>query len=432
MLNDFSPDRLKLKVGCRVHVKDVESKGGDSSRILDVFNVDAGKRSRKGVVRASIYLILHSGRKSTPSSVQAEKSRFMANKSRYLEDLKQKTRGRSSAQVSPLEFGLSSRASKGEVLLLAGHKAQLEFNSRTGQLVRLAQYALALVDKCGPPMFVVCDRRVDPTGCSYEIHCQADALLLKSAFCCQEKLWNGYCCTIANVTTSWREYNAAAAYLNSGNKSGIKHTILSGEKVTTSSPGKKHPSGKHIVSKEYEARLAEQFNQSQQTAIKSIALTSSSVSLVQGPPGTGKTSTLLGVLNTLHLLQYEAYYHAQLDKVCAPVSAEKGESVDMQYPILLVCAPSNTAVDGIAKRIIQNGFRDKKLSRYYPKIVRCGVNCSDPIVEQVQLEAMVQAALSTPKHGEEVIAQAKRIKSKFESAKKQLQKLKVGSSTYVK
>lgn len=52
--------------------------------------------------------------------------------------------------------------------------------------------------------------------------------------------------------------------------------------------------------------------------------------LLQGPPGTGKTSTLMGLLAA----QYE-YLRKTQDK-----------------RKIMICAPSNAAVDHIAKRIV--------------------------------------------------------------------------------
>lgn len=37
--------------------------------------------------------------------------------------------------------------------------------------------------------------------------------------------------------------------------------------------------------------------------------------LVQGPPGTGKTHTVWGMLNVIHLVQYQHYYAALLKKL---------------------------------------------------------------------------------------------------------------------
>ncbi|MFC0775639.1 AAA domain-containing protein [Terrimonas alba] len=70
-----------------------------------------------------------------------------------------------------------------------------------------------------------------------------------------------------------------------------------------------------------------QLNQSQQDAVAAIA-ENEEITIVHGPPGTGKTTTLVEAIGQL---------------------VQKGEKV-------LVSAPSNTAVDNIAKGLIENGI----------------------------------------------------------------------------
>jgi Rad3-related DNA helicase len=54
--------------------------------------------------------------------------------------------------------------------------------------------------------------------------------------------------------------------------------------------------------------------------------------MLQGPPGTGKTSTLLGVLS--------GQYHYIRSRSLLGIKK------------ILVCTPSNTAIDHIIKRIV--------------------------------------------------------------------------------
>jgi hypothetical protein len=79
-------------------------------------------------------------------------------------------------------------------------------------------------------------------------------------------------------------------------------------------------------------------------------------SLVVGPPGTGKTSTVLGILNSLHVRQYNKYYA----KVLEVLLGQEGSILQQQRrqrewfnlviqlsahkPRILVTAPSNVAV----------------------------------------------------------------------------------------
>lgn len=68
---------------------------------------------------------------------------------------------------------------------------------------------------------------------------------------------------------------------------------------------------------EYVRWLKKAFNDSQLEAITAAA-TSKGFTLIKGPPGTGKTTTLKGLLNSLHLREYSRYYNAVLDVARRP------------------------------------------------------------------------------------------------------------------
>ena len=160
--------------------------------------------------------------------------------------------------------------------------------------------------------------------------------------------------------------------------------------------------------------------------------------LIQGPPGTGKTHTVKGILNVWHLVSYQRHY-ASLESALRFLSLRAHEQVEGgdQYeqrdvversvdqllewvvtddaldstnkrstcapardmnvsalPRILVCAPSNAAIDEILERILQEGFQQIKAtgggqstyrgggdtnhhvaevkSRYWPHVVRVG------------------------------------------------------------
>ena len=69
----------------------------------------------------------------------------------------------------------------------------------------------------------------------------------------------------------------------------------------------------------------------------------------QGPPGTGKTTVLMGLLS--------AFFHYKN----STNSTKK----------IMICAPSNTAIDEIINRIYQNGLT--VLGNRKPKVVRIGI-----------------------------------------------------------
>ena len=67
-----------------------------------------------------------------------------------------------------------------------------------------------------------------------------------------------------------------------------------------------------------------------------MVIRESGIVLLQGPPGTGKTTTLMGLLSA------EFYY------------LKRVYTEDKQK--ILICAPSNAAVDHITKRLVNEGL----------------------------------------------------------------------------
>ncbi|EJW02168.1 hypothetical protein EDEG_03389 [Edhazardia aedis USNM 41457] len=92
----------------------------------------------------------------------------------------------------------------------------------------------------------------------------------------------------------------------------------------------------------------------QAEAISSCFSTKTQITLIQGPPGTGKTTTILGILQTI------------FSKICK-FGYNNGRS-----PKVLICAPSNCAIDIIARKI-SKGLKLLDKSIFRPNIVRIGV-----------------------------------------------------------
>ncbi|XP_048570882.1 uncharacterized ATP-dependent helicase C29A10.10c [Triticum urartu] len=152
--------------------------------------------------------------------------------------------------------------------------------------------------------------------------------------------------------------------------------------------------------------------------------------LVQGPPGTGKTHTVWGMLNVIHLVQYQHYYAALLKKL-APESYEQvggsasstseavaAGSMDevlqsmnqnlfrtlpklCPKPRMLVCAPSNAATDELLARVLDRGFIDGEMRVYRPDVARVGVDSQSRAAQAVSVERRTQQLLM--KGREEVI-----------------------------
>ncbi|TVU31388.1 hypothetical protein EJB05_23072 [Eragrostis curvula] len=144
--------------------------------------------------------------------------------------------------------------------------------------------------------------------------------------------------------------------------------------------------------------------------------------LVQGPPGTGKTHTVWGMLNVIHLVQYQHYYAALLKKL-APESykqvsgssnassetAAAGsidellQSMDQNLfrtlpklcpkPRMLVCAPSNAATDELLARVLDRGFIDGEMKVYRPDVARVGVDSQSRAAQAVSVERRTEQLL---------------------------------------
>ncbi|XP_062178098.1 probable helicase MAGATAMA 3 isoform X2 [Alnus glutinosa] len=171
------------------------------------------------------------------------------------------------------------------------------------------------------------------------------------------------------------------------------------------------------ISKSLEEYIKHNHNESQQEAIQA-GLARKAFVLIQGPPGTGKTKTILGLLSTIlhasparvlskgelleikhktELSMQEKYnYWARAspwltgsnprDNIM-PIDGDNGffpttgnelkpEVVNSsrKYRVrVLVCAPSNSALDEIVLRVLNTGVRDENDRAYNPKIVRIGL-----------------------------------------------------------
>ncbi|CAD8060020.1 unnamed protein product [Paramecium primaurelia] len=120
------------------------------------------------------------------------------------------------------------------------------------------------------------------------------------------------------------------------------------------------------------------YNQSQANSIKEILQQEKGISLLQGPPGTGKTHTLIGILSG-------AYEYMKIND---------------KFPRkkILICAPSNAAIDEIILRIMRpDSLFDSDGKSREVKVIRIGLideesDYSDTI-KKVSLEYLAQNML---------------------------------------
>lgn len=112
-------------------------------------------------------------------------------------------------------------------------------------------------------------------------------------------------------------------------------------------------------------------------------------SLIQGPPGTGKTKTILGIVGyTLSQTK------ANLINVPKSIELSKSPSPESnQGPKVLICAPSNAAVDELVLRL-KDGVNDSKGERFSPKVVRLGrSDAINAAVRDLTLEELIDKHL---------------------------------------
>ncbi|EQC25552.1 hypothetical protein SDRG_16570 [Saprolegnia diclina VS20] len=194
-----------------------------------------------------------------------------------------------------------------------------------------------------------------------------------------------YLFKVNSLVTSLREFRALCECRDYK----LMQLLLSGESV---------PSSMRLdtLGLGYVQWLRNTFNESQQEAITAAA-TSQGFTLIKGPPGTGKTTTLKGLLNSLHLREYNRYYNAVLDVARRPDKDTYAawKRIGSEKPHILVAAPSNIAVDNIVGKIIEEGFCDGEGRRYFPQIVRVGRGVTAN-VKSVSLEGMVESISSQP------------------------------------
>ena len=188
---------------------------------------------------------------------------------------------------------------------------------------------------------------------------------------------------VNTMTTLEREFSSLA---------GLRYYDLSNE-ILKAEPDEVEVADEKKIDK---LKVLYDVNDSQARAI-SGTVQGTGFSLIQGPPGTGKTKTILGVIGYF-LTQDDGTVH----RVLAPgVRSDGSTSInptstadDRVKKKILICAPSNAAVDELVLRI-RKGIKNSKGQSFKPTVVRLGK--SDAINEQVKdltLEEQVEAQLT--------------------------------------
>ncbi|KMZ84833.1 hypothetical protein PVBG_04249 [Plasmodium vivax Brazil I] len=97
-------------------------------------------------------------------------------------------------------------------------------------------------------------------------------------------------------------------------------------------------------------------NASQIEAVKMVFLNKNSISLIQGPPGTGKTKTVIGIISALYAIINHRNCEEKRELPKKKKDCAYNEQSENCNKKILVCSPSNSAIDEIAKRILNDGL----------------------------------------------------------------------------
>lgn len=194
------------------------------------------------------------------------------------------------------------------------------------------------------------------------------------------------CYVLESLTTYFREIEA----LHSISKSSFLPYILNKQNPTTrNNQNVWSPSFMNLI--ERKACL----NESQIHALKSSVNTEKGFCLIQGPFGTGKTKTIVSILNSTYIKQYEKFY---LDLILGKKSTTR--------PKILVSAPSNVAIDIIVSRVLVSDFLNKNghLKKQKPRIVRSGNGITEVISESsISLSSRIDKYINHPDPQNEVL-----------------------------
>ncbi|KAH8968926.1 hypothetical protein BDL97_02G009000 [Sphagnum fallax] len=240
---------------------------------------------------------------------------------------------------------------------------------------------------------------------------------------------------LCNLSTIMREYTS----LHSVGVLPFVNVILSGTYSATNETGSVPAQGWWNIPQPLLEYLKLSHNDSQLQAIQA-GLSHNPLVLIQGPPGTGKTQTILGLLSVvLHstpikqpLMNGEVMFeqkpeisYSEKKQHWIKASPWIGQSVnprDLNMPVdgddgffptsgsqfrpetlgtkrkhrahVLVCAPSNSALDEIVLRLLHTGLRDENGLMYTPSIVRVGLNAHHS-VQSVTMDNLVAQRMSS-------------------------------------
>lgn len=296
---------------------------------------------------------------------------------------------------------------------------------------------------------------------SYRMRALAEALTSSA-----NSTW--YLAKVMNLVTQYREYQSLMSFPDLPLRDHLllnKETV--GKKATKKRSRRERAEPQLQIPPTLLRTLEAKYNPSQMVALQEC-LKAEGITCIQGPPGTGKTTTIMGVLSVilnasmkkddsaellaamnggkrsreedkaevtrsllhraapwLHNRDYRPWYDEQVceledveDPTPTPDCFAKKEFVDLVRRTdvaapkrILVCAPSNAAIDEIMRRLTKDsstggGIFDEKGDLKNPPVVRVGPNCHTDLKAhslQFRVASRMQAASSTQMLSEESV-----------------------------
>ena len=229
--------------------------------------------------------------------------------------------------------------------------------------------------------------------------------------------WTYYLQPVSSLVSSAREIEA----LYSVKEMPLRDEILLGMSNATIVEKSAPPVAERPVPELLMDALGQRLNLSQMDVIDDLSASNDVVRkpkifLIRGPPGSGKTMTLNAILNAIHVQQYNRYYDAIAEAVrVGRISNDQRSWLDItkiSKPRIIVCAPSNVAIDNIILRILSEKFLDGECRQYVPRIVRIGKGSENNAeVAKLALSRLVDKLVSKP--GKEIVEKIAKLENQL-------------------
>ncbi|KAF9435487.1 DEAD-box type RNA helicase [Entomortierella beljakovae] len=207
-----------------------------------------------------------------------------------------------------------------------------------------------------------------------------------------------------NLTTTHREYAALA---------GIRYFELCSDILNPPDDVIRKPSLSNVQ------KIMDTFkvNTPQAHAIVGAIDRPKGFTLIQGPPGTGKTKTILGLVGALSA-------DNSRPKSAPVVHSSRATDQPLQTGTanrILICAPSNAAIDEIVKRLM-GGIRNMSGEISIPKVVRVGtLETVNMEVKDVALDTLIAKELESVSTSKEEFHSAAQSMTSMREKMRQLQ-----------